>query len=123
MKTKVLVVDDDPEILELLELTLSTFGFEPELAKNAEEFLSKAWTVKPDIIILDIMLGEANGPEIYDKLLASGFDPKVPIIFLSALASDRPSVAPQQGRRYSLLGKPFDPDKLVEEISHLVNAA
>lgn len=123
MATKVLVVDDDPEILELLEITLTSFGFEADLAQNADEFRRKAWVSHPDIIILDIMLGEDNGPEIYDKLLALGLNPEIPIIFLSALASDRPMVTPQEGRRYSLLGKPFDPEKLVAEISHLVHPA
>jgi len=123
MGNKVLVVDDDPEILELLALTLTSSGYEAALARNAEEFRQKAWLLTPDLIILDIMLGEDNGPEIYDKLLAQGFNPDIPIIFLSALASDRPDVAPQQGRRYALIGKPFDPDKLVEEISGLIRAA
>lgn len=123
MGTKVLVVDDDPEILQLLELTLLSSGYDAMLARDADEFRTKVWIMKPDLIILDIMLGEDNGPEIYDKLLGQGFDPDVPIIFLSALASDRPAVAPQEGRRYALIGKPFDPDKLVEEISTLIRAA
>ncbi len=61
MSAKILVVDDDKEFLEILQESLPTHGFEVSLAQNGEEFRQQVFTSKPDLIILDIMLGESNG--------------------------------------------------------------
>ena len=119
----VLVVDDDPEILQLLRLTLGAAGFDIVTAQTGNEFETKVMRKQPDVIVLDIMLGEENGPTVYDRLLTRGLDPKIPVIFLSALAEDRPLEEPREGHKYALVGKPFDPAKLIREIELLANAA
>lgn len=116
----VLIVDDDLEILQLLKLTLETAGYDAPTAKSGEEFEAKVMRHHPDLIVLDIMLGDEYGPDIYDKLLAKGLSSKVPVIFLSALAEDRPLEEPRPGHKYALLGKPFDISKLVREIQVLL---
>ena len=117
---RILIVDDEWAILELLRVTFSLAGHEVSLAQNDVEFRREALASRPDVIILDIMLGDKNGMQVYEQLLGEGFDPKVPVVFLSALASDRPPTPPRAGRTFALLGKPFDPAKLVQEIHSLI---
>ncbi len=122
MKPRILIVDDEWSMLELLRMTFSAAGLDVVLAKDDVEFYREALMQRPDVIILDLMLGEKNGMDVYEELLTEGFDPKVPVVFLSALASDRPPTPLRAGRTYALLGKPFDPEKLVAEINHLLSA-
>jgi DNA-binding response OmpR family regulator len=119
---KILIADDDATILKLLEFTFKDCGFHVITVENERQFLDAAKAHRPDIIILDIMLGDKDGTQSYHKLLAEGFDRRVPVVFLSALAQDRPLTPPKPGRTYALLGKPFDPDALVKEVQELVNA-
>jgi len=122
MKHRLLVVDDDWAILELIRCTFKSSGFEICLARDDEEFRKKAREFKPDVIILDLMLGDKDGMQVYEQLLNEGFDATIPVVFLSALAGGRPSTPPRPGRTYALMGKPFDPEKLVREITTLVEA-
>ena len=115
----VLVVDDDPEILQLLQMTLKTAGYDVLTARTGSEFKTQALKSRPDLIVLDIMLGDEYGPDIYDKLIHQGLDADVPVIFLSALAEDRPLEEPRPGRKYALLGKPFEITQLIHEIQIL----
>ena len=120
MKPRVLVVDDEHSIQQLLKSALTLSGFEVALAGNEAEFRKQAFSQKPHVIILDIMLGDADGTQIYQHLLRDGLDEKIPVVFLSALAGDRPPTLPQANRRYSLIGKPFDCDELVRELHDLI---
>ncbi|MBI3306790.1 MAG: response regulator [Candidatus Omnitrophica bacterium] len=120
MKGKILVVDDEWSIQELLKNVLSLSGFEVVIAANAAEFREQVFLSRPDVIILDIMLGDSDGTQVYKQLLAEGLDVNIPVIFLSALAQDRPSTPPRSDRKYALIGKPFDPDELIRQLDHLV---
>ena len=120
MKSKILIVDDDWSILEMLKFTLNTSGYEVVAAQNCDDFFKTAWLTKPDVIILDIMLGDRDGVQAYEELLTQGFDPKIPVVFLSVLAQDITPTPPQKGRTYALIAKPFDPGTLVQQIDCLV---
>ncbi len=119
---KILIVDDEWVICELLKTRLEKAGFEVDFAVNENEFRAKAFQSTPDLMILDIMLGDTNGVELYEQFLQEGFPEMVPVIFLSALARGLREDHMVPGRRYALYGKPFDANKLVGEISELVHA-
>lgn len=120
MKAKILVVDDDFSIQELLRNTLSLSGFDVCTAGGDEEFREQAFLQKPDVIILDLMLGNKDGTEVYRNLLEEGLDAAIPVVFISALAHDRPPAPPRRDRKYALIGKPFDPEELVHQLDELV---
>ncbi|MBI2174531.1 MAG: response regulator [Candidatus Omnitrophica bacterium] len=122
MTTRVLVVDDQPSMQNLLRQTLELSGFEVDVAKDSYEFRRNVFAKKPAIIILDILLGYEDGPQIYQQLLSEGLDPEIPVIFLSALAGDRPPTPPGGSRKYALLGKPFDYEQLVREMRQLIRS-
>ena len=116
---RILVVDDDKPILELLRFELASRHFDVLTAQNESEFRKLAGG-SPDLIILDIWLGNTNGVFIYNDLLSQGLlDGRVPVIFITALMQDKPPVHAQDGRTYAFFCKPFDTDEIVEEIHHL----
>lgn len=122
MSKKILVVDDEKPIRELLKHKLTLRGFDVVLAKNEKEFSDMALNEKPEIIILDIWLKDKIGTNIYNRLLNNGLDPNIPVIFITALVSDQPKELPSEfpGRKYALFSKPFDFDKLAYEIEFLL---
>lgn len=122
MEHKILIVDDDAPILELLKFDLLSEGFEVITAKNEAEFRAAVENHHFSLIILDIMLGDKNGPLIYNELLGKGLKRSTPIIFLSALASDQTPVPAGHGRSYALHGKPFDSEELITEIRQMIAA-
>ncbi len=115
---KILVVDDEWAILELLRIKLAKKGFDVIVAQNEKEFTGQIFENKPDLIILDIWLGnEGGGTKLYDSALDGGFDPDVPVIFMSALVKEgTPPKRASQGGRFALYGKPFDFDLMLEDI-------
>ena len=119
---KILVVDDEKSIRELLRHKLSIRGFEVVTAKNGKEFAESAFVQKPDLIILDIWLKNMIGTDVYNDLIQSGFDPEVPVIFITALVEGYPKDAPGVGgKKCALYSKPFDFEKLVKEIESLLH--
>lgn len=118
--TRILAVDDDRPFLDILARNLTERGFEVLQAHDAAAFLEQAPLAKPDLIILDIMLGADNGVQVYDSLIRRGFDRKIPVIFLSGLAGDQPPAPASAARNYALLGKPVATDHLVQEIKNLL---
>ena len=119
---KILVVDDEWPMRELLRIKLSKVGYSVITAKNGEEFRRCAFDEKPDLIILDIWLGkEGGGPMIYDDLVNRGFDRTIPVIFISALVEkDSPPRRAPKGGRFALYGKPFDFDLILKDVQQML---
>ena len=121
---KILVLDDEWSVLELLRVKLSKQGYEVLTARNAEEFRLRAFRELPDLVILDIWLGnQGGGTQVYEDVIHAGFDPSIPVIFISALIEEGtpPRHAPEGGK-FAMYGKPFDFDELLQEIRSLLNA-
>ncbi len=121
MRKKILIVDDEWSILELLRIKLVKQGFSVVTAQNEKEFWTLAFKEKPDLVILDIWLGNAGGGTgVYDEVLSAGFDPSVPVIFITALLEEgSPPKRVGNGERFALYGKPFNFNLLLEDIRKL----
>ena len=85
---KVLVVDDETHIVELLRLALEDEGYQVSVAMDGEEALSKAVTEKPDIISLDINMPGMSGFEVCRRLKARDETKGMPVVFISAYAQE-----------------------------------
>lgn len=120
MKIKVLIADDDEIYRKVLEKRLSCESLEIYSASSGPELLTTAFAVKPDIILLDILLGQDYGPTVYDELISQGFDRNIPVIILSSLAEDEPPSHIPKGRKIIMHHKCISPEKLLEEIFSLV---
>jgi DNA-binding response OmpR family regulator len=96
MKPRVLIVDDEPDVLELVDYELSGEGFEVVRAANGLEALRKARCESPSVIVLDMLLPDLDGISVYEILRAQPSTREVPVVVFSAL--DRP-VAPSRGAK------------------------
>ena len=115
---KILVVDDDPDILEAFQLTLEFAGYEVTTTEKGEyaENLRDANGGLPDIIILDVLLSGKDGRIICQKLKSQEDTRHIPIIMISAHPSAKQSVKAVGADDF--LAKPFDIDELLEKIAH-----
>ncbi len=113
-KPRVLIVDDDPVILRLLQVNFRLEDYEVDTASRGDEALAKAKGNRPDIVVLDVMMPGIDGWEVCRQLKEDPNLRDVPVIFLSARAQDE-----DQQRGYALgvveyVTKPFDPAQLVD---------
>jgi two-component system phosphate regulon response regulator PhoB len=119
---KILVVDDEPDAVELIKFNLKAAGYEVATAADGDEALKKARAVLPDLIVLDLMLPEVDGLEVC-KILRR--DPKVsaiPIIMLTAKAAEIDRVLGLELGADDYVTKPFSPRELVLRIKRLLRA-
>ncbi len=117
---RILICDDDPAILRVLQVNLEVEGYTTLLAHHGEEALEIAAREKPDLIILDIMMPRLDGYGACERLKADPDLKDIPVVFLSAKAQQSDI---EKGKTYGVadyLTKPFDPDVLVETIERLV---
>ena len=115
-KKKILIIDDEEDMCRLLKIHFENEGFHVDVASDEEGFRQKAFSLRPDLIILDIHLGAEKGPQIYRRLLSRGFDREVPVIFLTSLLEEGAQDPIKRGRIHALYRKPVDVKKLIEEI-------
>lgn len=118
-----LLADDDEVYRKVIETHLSGQNFEVHHACSGSELLTAAFSIKPDILLLDILLGKDYGPTVYDQLIENGFDRNVPVIILSSLAEDEPPARIAEGRKMIMHHKFISSQKLLEEITRLVQGA
>ena len=115
---RVLIIDDENDIREIASLALETGGdFDVTTADSGLAGLMLANTRRPDIILLDVMMPELDGPSTFRRLQESEDTRSIPVIFLTA------KVQPGDRRKLADLGalgiiaKPFDPMQLAEEVA------
>ena len=123
---RILVVDDEMEILKLVKIELETDGYQVGIARTGQEALRRARETMPDLILMDVMLPDISGVEAVKALKANSATSQIPIIFLTALFSKEehnPLVVDQQ--RYLTVAKPFTSEELLSQIrkclGHLSN--
>ncbi len=120
MKQKILVVDDEEDLRDILREQLTDFGFEVEVAQNSTELIGKIETFKPDLIILDILLGEVNAADFISRFTFPHENYAPPILFLSGLLGDKNPSPASTGRKCALRGKPFQMDQILKDIQCLL---
>ena len=117
---RILVADDDPVILRLIQVNLELEGYQVLTANNGEEALEQATAEKPDLVILDIMMPRLDGYQTCERLKAEDTTKDIPVVFLSAKAQQADI---EKGKSYGVeeyLTKPFDPTELLEVVERLV---
>ena len=117
--TKILVVDDDPDIIEILTYNWSNEGYNVKSAVNGVEALKKAKKFIPDIILLDVMMPEMDGIEACSKLREIESLSKSMIIFLSARGEDFTQIAAFDAGADDYINKPVKPKILLKKISSI----
>lgn len=113
----ILLVDDQPANLQVLMNTLERLGCKLLVAKNGETALTIAQKVRPDLILLDIMMPGIDGFEVCRRLKANPDTEKIPVIFLSALDDTGDKVRGLQLGAVDYVAKPFQPEEVIARVN------
>ncbi len=119
-KKRVMVVDDDPEALSLMEKILTDEGFELVKVSNATEVGLKAAQLSPDLILLDFLMPEINGFEVCKALRDNELTRSIPIMAVTCLSKERDIERIFACGADEYLAKPFKVDQLVEKVRELI---
>jgi two-component system, OmpR family, KDP operon response regulator KdpE len=117
---RVLVVDDDEQILRALESTLRGAGYDVEVASTAEAALTKAATRPPEAVVLDLVLPDGSGVDVCRELRRWT---QAPVLVLSALGEEREKVAALDAGADDYVTKPFGVDELLARLRALLRRA
>ena len=116
---KILIADDEPDILEIIQYNLQNEGYEVIIAKNGNEAIDQAKRCIPDLIILDIMMPGKNGIEVCNILRTQPAFNDTLIIFLTALSDEGTEVKGLETGADDFITKPVSPKVLVSKVNAL----
>ncbi len=119
-KPKILIVDDEPETVELLQYNLDRAGYATLAAADGEEALKKTRSAQPALIVLDLTLPQLDGIEVCKILRRDATTAAIPIIMLTARASELDRVLGLELGADDYLTKPFSPRELVLRIRKIL---
>jgi two-component system phosphate regulon response regulator PhoB len=119
-KKKILVVDDEPDVTDLVAYHLKAKGFQVETLNDATASISKARSYQPNLVILDIMMPHLSGIQLCRILRADPKLAKVPIVFLTAKAEAHDRIEGLETGADDYLSKPFSPKELVLRVESIL---
>lgn len=120
LRPRILVVDDDRRVLELLDLALSTHGFRVITAADGEEALKQALGQRPDLVVLDVRLPRKSGLEVCEALRRDPDENTVPIILVSAAVETETRLQAFARGADDYMAKPFSPKELIARVKRLL---
>src|SRR5881409_2539323 len=119
----ILVVDDDPDIARFVEVNLRSAGYDVAVAGDGEEALDKASEIRPDLVLLDVMMPRIDGFEVAQRLRRSPQTANTSIIMLTAKALSADKVTGLQSGADDYIIKPFDPVELLARVKGTLRRA
>src|SRR5476649_1614078 len=123
MPTRILIVEDDPDIAELVARYLDKAGFTTERAASGREALQAIALRPPELLVLDLMLPQVDGLEICRLVRAGEKTAAIPIIMLTARAEESERIVGLELGADDYLAKPFSPNELVARVRALLRRA
>src|ERR1044071_6880190 len=119
MKPKILIVDDEPDVVQLIEYNRKAAGYDVVTAADGSEALEQARASSPSLIILDLMLPEVDGLDVCKVLRRDRSTAGIPIVMLTAKASETDRVLGLELGADDYVTKPFSPRELVLRVKRL----
>ena len=113
-RTNILVVDDDPDLLRLMQIRLTAAGYTVSTAESGERALAQASVDRPQLVVTDLRMGGMDGMALFEALRSG--HPTMPVIILTAHGTIPDAVAAVQRGVFGYLTKPFDPKALLTEV-------
>jgi len=123
MPESILVVDDDPDIARFVEVNLRSAGYEVSVAGDGEEALERAAEIRPDLVLLDVMMPRLDGFEVAQRLRKNPQTTNTSIIMLTAKALSSDKVTGLQSGADDYIIKPFDPIELLARVKGTLRRA
>jgi DNA-binding response OmpR family regulator len=119
-KRKILIVDDEPDLVEIVSSSLIESGYLVITASDGEEGLKKAIEESPDLILLDIMMPKMDGYEFLNKLKRTRGLWHIPVVMVTAKGETRSILKSQDLQASDYLIKPFDANKLLNMVGRYI---
>ena len=119
-KYKIMVVDDEPDIVKLVKISLEMANFEVVEAFGGQEALDKVQAAQPDLILLDIMMPDINGFQVCEKIKADPATKHIPVILLTAKGQRGDAEQGLNAGADDYIIKPFDPYELGEQVFEML---
>jgi len=120
MPATILIVDDDPDMVELLRLALKDAGYTTRTATSGQEALLKAQRSRPDLILLDVILPDLNGFNVCESLRRHPATASVPIILLTVLPGEFPRLVGTELGADAYFNKPFELQELISRVGDVL---
>jgi DNA-binding response OmpR family regulator len=121
-KYLILAVDDEEDILEFIRMILDEAGFSVITALSGHEALQTLYRVRPDLILLDIMMPELDGMELIKILKIMDSSASIPVVMLTAKTDPGDRMAAFQEKAAEYIYKPFSPPELVKRVRGILNS-
>ena len=113
--SKIMIVDDEPDLREMVNLMLSKEGFETDMAEDGTDFLEKVDDFQPDLVTLDVMMPGLETKEILERLKRKKSNPKVILLTVVRFDKDEKKFF-KQSNVVDYIKKPFDVDVLIDAL-------
>jgi len=120
MPKRILIVDDEPQLVEMVKMRLEANNYEVIVAHDGMEALEKARKGEPDLIILDLMLPKLDGYQVCRMLKFDRALSKIPIIMLTALGKKEDREWGKKVKADAYIIKPFNAEELLERVARLI---
>lgn len=116
---KVLIADDEPDILEILKYNLANEGYDVITAKDGDEALEKSRRIQPDLVVLDVMMPKKTGVEVCELLRSQPAFKDTLIIFLTALSDEGTQIKGLETGADDYISKPISPKVFLSRVNAL----
>jgi len=118
---KILIVDDEGDLANLLKINLEAEGFECSIAKDGQEGIKKAFLVQPDLILLDIRMPVIDGYGALAELKKNKETSKIPVIMCTTIKGEENIKKAHDLGASDYIIKPFDPSEVIGKIRKVLN--
>jgi CheY-like chemotaxis protein len=122
MAAKILIVDDQPFMIRLIQFNLERSGYHIFSARNGREAIDQAQATLPDLIVMDVMMAEMDGLKALGELKKIEVTRRIPVILITAKGQTLSRQQAESSGAALLLSKPFSPTQLQAEIQRLLAA-
>ena len=123
MAATILVVDDDPVILQLLQVNFEMEGFTVITAADGREGVARTRADRPDVVVSDVMMPKMSGLELVAELKADPDTASIPVLLLTAKAQQADIASGLEQGADDYVTKPFEPLELVDRVNRLLTRA
>ena len=120
MLKTILIVDDDPDAVDLFRLALKEAGYATRTAKSGAEALSKAQRSPPDLVVLDVVLPDINGLTVCERLRRDPATASVPVILVTIVPGEFPRLVGMEAGADAYLHKPFHIEELISRVASVL---
>jgi two-component system, OmpR family, response regulator len=117
---RILIADDEPDLLEIARIALETLGgYEVATCQSGGELLSLLPVFEPDLVVVDVLMPDMGGLEVFDALRRESGYQDLPVVFLTGLVLERDLEKLRASGAADIITKPFDPMTLADRIGRI----